>query len=166
MPDRIVAMLLREWRQAERDLEVAHPGDRDDLQRRVDSLRTGYHEAARALALLQAGGAADQPRPATSDEILDMVTRQIAGATVIRRASGIPALRRPVDTNSLPWHRERGRVIDTQCQTATGTDQDSSSGDGGQRHADGSDQPATHSPDQAPVRGPQPNGSPAVCGPS
>ena len=54
MPERIVAALLCEWRNAERELLAARPRDRVEAQRRVDSLRTAYHEAARALEELQA----------------------------------------------------------------------------------------------------------------
>ena len=57
MPDRLVAQLLKEWREADRALEAiptdAPPEQYADAQRRVDSLRTAYHEAARVLELIQ-----------------------------------------------------------------------------------------------------------------
>ena len=56
MPDRLVALLLQEWREAERE-RLALPPDasaeaRATAQRRVDTLRTAYHEAHRVLGEL------------------------------------------------------------------------------------------------------------------
>jgi hypothetical protein len=70
MPERLVALLLREWRQAERDLDslpsTAKRRDRADAERRVETLRAAYQESARALEQLHAAGTRPAPDLVTS----------------------------------------------------------------------------------------------------
>ena len=74
MPERLVARLLREWREAER-LAAATPvgtAEHEAAQQEADRLRIAYHEAERALWALIRNGEVEAPTPkdapATSSE--------------------------------------------------------------------------------------------------
>jgi hypothetical protein len=63
VPERLVARLLREWREAER-LAAATPvgtADHEAAQQEADRLRIAYHEAERALWALIRNGEVEAP---------------------------------------------------------------------------------------------------------
>lgn len=65
MPERLVARLLREWREAER-LAAATPvgtAEHEAAQQEAERLRIGYHEAERALWALIRNGEVEAPTP-------------------------------------------------------------------------------------------------------
>jgi hypothetical protein len=79
MPHRLIALLLQDWREAERELATL-PGDapaevRAAAQGRVASTRTGYQEAHRALQELYRLDGASDAQPATPYAYTGMVPR-------------------------------------------------------------------------------------------
>jgi hypothetical protein len=79
MPHRLIARLLQEWREAERDLATLRsdaPAEvRAAAQGRVASLRTGYQEAHRALQELHRLDGPSDGQPATPYAYTGMVPR-------------------------------------------------------------------------------------------
>jgi hypothetical protein len=70
VPERLVARLLREWRDAERKVAAAPAGtpEHDAAQVEADRLRLAYHEAERALRELIRAGEVEPRQPPPPSE--------------------------------------------------------------------------------------------------